>query len=253
MPLVHTAHTLAAVKNLHLADGDSPEPESRRICEQQISDNADVMVVNTDEEKNNLTEHYDADASRIEVIPPGVDVHLYSPGSDRATERSRRELGIPLHAKVILFVGRLQRLKGPQVLLRAVAELVERRPRHNLKVIICGGPSGTGLERPDEFLDLAEELDLGDVVRFLLLEPPLPWAARPGFWMLAAGAVEMLPPLARDLLGLRLPSPARPLERPLLRYAAAPLGRFGTAAVGWALSDPRDPRNSAESSQVTAR
>lgn len=172
VPLVHTAHTLAAVKNLHLADGDSPEPESRRICEQQISDNADVMVVNTDEEKNNLTEHYDADASRIEVIPPGVDVHLYSPGSDRATERSRRELGIPLHAKVILFVGRLQRLKGPQVLLRAVAELVERRPRHNLKVIICGGPSGTGLERPDEFLDLAEELDLGDVVRFLRPRPP---------------------------------------------------------------------------------
>src|SRR5699024_10025324 len=74
--------------------------------------------------------------------------------------------------KVILFVGRLQRLKGPQVLLRAVAELVERRPRHNLKVIICGGPSGTGLERPDEFLDLAEEMDLGDVVRFLRPRPP---------------------------------------------------------------------------------
>ena len=172
VPLVHTAHTLAAVKNLHLAEGDSPEPESRRICEQQISDNADVMVVNTDEEKGNLTEHYDADASRIEVIPPGVDVHMYGPGSDRATERSRRELGIPLHAKVVLFVGRLQRLKGPQILLRAVAELVRRRPRHNLKVIICGGPSGTGLERPDEFLELAEELQLGDVVRFLLPRPP---------------------------------------------------------------------------------
>ncbi|MFO6504986.1 D-inositol-3-phosphate glycosyltransferase [Corynebacterium freneyi] len=172
VPLVHTAHTLAAVKNLHLAEGDSPEPESRRICEQQIADNADVMVVNTDEERDNLTEHYDADAARIEVIPPGVDVHLYSPGSDRATERSRRELGIPLHAKVVLFVGRLQRLKGPQVLLRAVAEMVARHPRHNLKVIICGGPSGTGLERPDEFLDLAEELGLGDVVRFLLPRPP---------------------------------------------------------------------------------
>ncbi|WP_295625219.1 D-inositol-3-phosphate glycosyltransferase [uncultured Corynebacterium sp.] len=172
VPLVHTAHTLAAVKNLHLAEGDSPEPEARRICEQQIADNADVMVVNTDEEARNLTEHYDADPSRIEVIPPGVDVHLYGPGSDRATERSRRELGIPLHAKVIVFVGRLQRLKGPQVLLRAVAELVRRRPRHNLKVVICGGPSGTGMDRPDEFVDLADELGLRGVVRFMLPRPP---------------------------------------------------------------------------------
>lgn len=172
VPLVHTAHTLAAVKNLHLAEGDSPEPESRRICEQQISDNADVMVVNTDEEKSNLTGHYDADPDRIEVIPPGVDVDLYSPGSDRATERSRRELGIPLHARVVLFVGRLQRLKGPQVLLRAVAEMMRRDRNRNLKVIICGGPSGTGLDRPDEFLDLAADLGLEGVVRFLLPRPP---------------------------------------------------------------------------------
>lgn len=172
VPFVHTAHTLAAVKNLHLAEGDSPEPESRRICEQQIADNADVMVVNTDEERCNLTEHYDADVTRIAVIPPGVDVHMYSPGSDRATERSRRELGIPLHAKVVLFVGRLQRLKGPQVLLRAIAELASRDVPFGLKVIICGGPSGTGLERPDEFLDLADELGISGIVRFLPPRPP---------------------------------------------------------------------------------
>ena len=171
-PLVHTAHTLAAVKNLHLAEGDAPEPESRRICEQQISDNADVMVVNTEEERANLTDHYDADASRIEVIPPGVDVSMYSPGSDRATERSRRELGIPLHAKVVLFVGRLQRLKGPQVLLRAVAEMVRRKHRPNLQVIVCGGPSGSGMERPDEFLELADDLGIGNIVRFLPPRPP---------------------------------------------------------------------------------
>ena len=90
-----------------------------------------------------------------------------------------------------------------------------------------------------------------DVARFLLAEPPLPWAARPGFWMLAAGAVEMLPGYARELLGLRLP--VRAVEAPLLRYAAAPLGALGTAAVGWALSDPRDPRNLRGSSQVPHR
>lgn len=172
VPLVHTAHTLAAVKNLHLAEGDAPEPESRRICEQQISDNADVMVVNTDEEAANLTDHYDADDAVIEVIPPGVDLGMYSPGGDRATERSRRELGIPLHAKVVLFVGRLQRLKGPQVLLRAVAEMVRRGARPNLQVIVCGGPSGSGMERPDEFLELAEDLGIGAIARFLPPRPP---------------------------------------------------------------------------------
>ena len=91
-----------------------------------------------------------------------------------------------------------------------------------------------------------------DVARFLLAEPPLPWAARPGFWMLAAGAVQMLPGYARDLLGLRLPEPLRGLERPALA-ALDPLGRLGTAAVGWALSSPDDPRNSPQSSAVVDR
>ncbi len=172
VPLVHTAHTLAAVKNLHLAEGDSPEPESRRICEQQIADNADRMVVNTEEEAANLVEFYDADRSRIDVIPPGVDVGLYQPGSDRATERARRDLGIPLKAQIVAFVGRLQRFKGPQVLLRAAAEIVARDPERDLRVLVCGGPSGSGLERPDEFLDLAGDLGLAGHVRFLRPRPP---------------------------------------------------------------------------------
>ena len=89
-----------------------------------------------------------------------------------------------------------------------------------------------------------------DVARFLISEPPLPWAARPGFWLLVAGALEMLPPHARDLLDLHLPRPLRPLEEPLLRYAAGPLGALGTAAVGWALGDPGDLRNAEGSSAV---
>lgn len=88
-----------------------------------------------------------------------------------------------------------------------------------------------------------------DVVRFLLHEPPLPWAARPGFWLLAAGAVEMLPGHARQMLGLRLPGP---LDGPALRLVAGPLGRVGTAAVGWALADPGEIRNQPGSSAVTA-
>ena len=151
VPQVHTAHTLALVKNSALTTGDRPEPESRRICEQQIVDNADRLVVNTEAGKDNLVFHYDADPEHIDVVLPGADVTQFSPGSDRATERSRRELGVPLHATVIAFVGRMQRLKGPQVLLRAVANMMKKRPDQELRVLMCGGPSGNGLARPTEF------------------------------------------------------------------------------------------------------
>ncbi|WJY76838.1 D-inositol 3-phosphate glycosyltransferase [Corynebacterium bovis DSM 20582 = CIP 54.80] len=172
IPLVHTGHTWAAMKNLSLADGDTPEPESRRICEQQIVDNADMLVVNTDDEVRSLVAGYDADASRIRVVPPGADVERFTPGTDRATERCRRELGIPMRAKVIGFIGRLQRLKGPHVLLRAAAEVIRRHPEENIRVIVCGGPSGSGLARPDELHDLARSLGIAGAVRFLPPRPP---------------------------------------------------------------------------------
>jgi uncharacterized protein (DUF2236 family) len=92
-----------------------------------------------------------------------------------------------------------------------------------------------------------------DVVRFLLREPPVPWAARPAFWMFAAGAVELLPDYAREMLGLRLPGPLRPVEGLALRRVAGPLGSAATAAVGWALSDPGELRNSPQSSAVVDR
>lgn len=172
VPLVHTAHTWAAVKNLGLAEGDTPEPESRRICEQQIVDNADRIIVNTQEEADALVTAYDAENTDLAVVPPGVDVDRFTPGSDRATERSRRELGIPLRAKVIAFIGRLQMLKGPHILLRAAADLIRRHPEQNIRVVICGGPSGTGMERPDELHDLAAELGVSGYVRFLSPRPP---------------------------------------------------------------------------------
>ncbi|ALC04904.1 D-inositol 3-phosphate glycosyltransferase [Corynebacterium deserti GIMN1.010] len=171
IPLVHTAHTLAAVKNSYRDDSDTPESEARRICEQQLVDNADVLAVNTQEELQDLVHHYDADPSRITVVSPGADVELYSPGNDRATERSRRELGIPLHTKVVAFVGRLQPFKGPQVLIRAVAELFERDPERNLRVLICGGPSGPNAS-PDTYRNLAVELGVEKRFRFLDPRPP---------------------------------------------------------------------------------
>lgn len=171
VPLVHTAHTLAAVKNAHRSDEDSPESEARRICEQQLVDNANVLVVNTDDETRELVGHYDADPSRIRVVRPGADIELFTPGTDRNTERSRRELGIPLHTKVVAFVGRLQKFKGPDVLIKATAELVKRDPYRSLRVVICGGPSGAH-STPETYQELARELGVGRYVRFLYPRPP---------------------------------------------------------------------------------
>lgn len=171
VPLVHTAHTLAAVKNAHRSDDDSPESEARRICEQQLVDNADVLVVNTPEEANDLVDHYDADPDRIVVVSPGTDVEMFTPGTDRNTERSRRLLGIPLDAELVAFVGRLQQFKGPQVLIRATAEMVQRNPGRKLRVIICGGASGAAATER-QYMELARELGVARRIRFLDPRPP---------------------------------------------------------------------------------
>lgn len=171
VPLVHTAHTLAAVKNAHRSANDTAESEARRICEQQIVDNADLLVVNTHEELRDLVRHYDAEDDRITVVAPGVNVGLFNPGNDRATERSRRYLGIPLHTKVVAFVGRLQVFKGPDVLIQAVAEMVRRDPDRDFLVLICGGASGAAAGA-NTYVDLVNSLGLGRHIRFLPPRPP---------------------------------------------------------------------------------
>jgi D-inositol-3-phosphate glycosyltransferase len=169
VPLVHTMHTMARVKNAQLAEGDSPEPPGREIGEAQVVQAANVLVASTDGEAGQLIDLYDADPARVRVVPPGVDLETFSPGDRQA---ARRVVGLPQDAVVLLFVGRIQPLKAPDVLVRAVAELVRRDPglRDRLVVPILGGPSGTGLERPEALQELAAELGLAGAVRF---QPPV--------------------------------------------------------------------------------
>ncbi|CRK60232.1 Glycosyltransferase MshA involved in mycothiol biosynthesis [Alloactinosynnema sp. L-07] len=166
VPLVHTAHTLAKVKNAALADGDTPEPRQRVIGEQQIVDFADRLVANTDVEAQQLVSLYDADPERVDIIAPGVDLDRFRPGDRLA---ARAWLGLRPDAVVFAFVGRIQPLKAPDVLLRAAAELLAQGgiARDRLIVLVAGGPSGTGLEQPAALQDLAVALGITDVVRFL--------------------------------------------------------------------------------------
>ena len=186
VPLVHTMHTMAKVKNAALAEGDSPEPVARVIGEEQVVEAADMLIANTDLEAKQLIELYDADPGRVEVVHPGVDLDVFRP---LAAAEARAGLGLPVDADVLLFAGRIQPLKAPDVLLHAVAELIARTPsrRSSLVVPIVGGPSGSGLEKPQALADLTADLGIADVVRFV---PPVTQTelAR---WYAAATAVAV--------------------------------------------------------------
>jgi len=158
VPLVHTAHTLAAVKNAALAAGDAPEPPLRAVGEQQVVDEADRLIVNTEVEAQQLVSLHNADRSRIDVVHPGVDLDVFTPGSRDA---ARAVFGLPTDQKIVAFVGRIQPLKAPDILLRAAAKLP------GVRVLIAGGPSGSGLAQPDTLVRLADELGISDRVTFL--------------------------------------------------------------------------------------
>jgi D-inositol-3-phosphate glycosyltransferase len=162
-------HTMARVKNLQLASGDSPEPAVREIGEEQVVSIADILVANTRQEAAELIDLYDANPEKISVINPGVDLTTFIPGSKTG---ARTLLGINQDAQLIVFVGRIQPLKGPDVLLRGAAELLRTHPefRETLTVAICGGPSGAGLDDPDSLVKLAKDLGITDNVRFV---PPV--------------------------------------------------------------------------------
>lgn len=158
VPLVHTAHTLAAVKNLSLAQGDTPEPALRTVGEQQVVDAADRLIVNTEDEAQQLVSLHHADPERIDVVYPGVDLATFTPG-DKV--EARAALGLSPAEPVIAFIGRIQPLKAPDVLLRAAAKLP------GVRVVVAGGPSGSGLAAPDGLVSLAGELGIADRVTFL--------------------------------------------------------------------------------------
>ena len=169
-PLVHAMHTMAKVKNANLADGDTPEPAARVIGETQIVAAADRLIANTAEESDELVRHYNADPTKVAVVHPGVNLTRFSPADGRAAARAR--LGLPQDALIPLFAGRIQPLKAPDILLRAVAVLLDEHPhlRSRIVVPIVGGPSGSGLAKPEGLQKLAARLGIADVVRF---RPPV--------------------------------------------------------------------------------
>jgi D-inositol-3-phosphate glycosyltransferase len=165
LPLVHTMHTMARVKNSSLTADQQTEPDVRERGEAAVVKAARMLTANTTDEAAELEHHYAAHPDRITIVPPGVDLHTFHPCDQ---PKSRAQLGVPQDARVILFVGRIQPLKAPDVLIKAVAELARRSPdrRAELKLIIIGSPSGPDSGWSRTLAPLTEELGVTDLVDF---------------------------------------------------------------------------------------
>ncbi len=165
LPLVHTMHTMARVKNAARPDPDATEPDVRERGEAMIVADAAVLTANTSDEAAELQQHYHARPDQLVVVPPGVDLHTFHPCDQ---PKSRAQLGVAQDAEVILFVGRIQPLKAPDVLIRATARLVARDAarRDRLRLIIIGSPSGPEAAWSATLPALAAELGVHDVVEF---------------------------------------------------------------------------------------
>ena len=185
IPLVHTMHTMARVKNLNLAEGESPEPMIRVQGETQVVAAAQALIANTDAEAASLVSLYDACPDIVHVVTPGVDLYTFTPGGGKAA--ARKFAGIDADALVVSFVGRIQPHKGPEVLIRATSELVKHSPRLRPKLVVnvIGGASGANTEEVERLKELTTWLGIDDVVNFM---PPTPRADLPQ-WYRAADLV----------------------------------------------------------------
>jgi D-inositol-3-phosphate glycosyltransferase len=169
IPLVQTFHTLAALKNATLAPGDRPEGTLRLVAEAEVARDADQVLVLTCGEARLFHSSFGLSGARLTVVPAGVDLDVFRP----AAEDPGGTADAPRDGVELLFAGRLQPLKGPDVAVRTLAEV--RRHRSDVTLRIIGGESGgTGVATSVAALtELATELGVAEHVSF---EPALPQA-----------------------------------------------------------------------------
>jgi D-inositol-3-phosphate glycosyltransferase len=198
VPLVQTFHTLGTLKNATLAPGDRPEPPLRLVAEERVARAADRVCVLTCGEARLLHRTYGLSGAKLDVVPAGVDLERFSPGPapawhaataplaevDPASSRSaigrsatvgpassRSAIGRSAEshppggdrrAPQLLFVGRLQPLKGPDVAVRTLAEVRRVLPDAQLRIVGGTSGNGAGISDPDQLLALAQQLGVAD-------------------------------------------------------------------------------------------
>ncbi len=233
IPLIQSMHTLGKVKNAALAAGDALEPAVRLRGEAEVIGAADRLVANTGDEAGQLVSGYGADPARVAVVNPGVSLSVFRPGSQRL---ARRRLGLPADGVVLVFAGRVQPLKAPDVVLHAAAALVAEDPAlaSRLTIAFVGGPSGAGRADPDSLTELAARLGLAGLVR---LEPPCPQAEL-AEWYRAASIVMV--PSYSESFGL-VAVEAQACGTPVVAAAVGGLRTAVRDGISGVLVDSRDP------------
>jgi len=235
MQLVHTMHTMARVKNLNLAEGETPEPMIRVQGETQIVAAAQALIANTDAEAASLVSLYEACPDTVHVVPPGVDLYNFTPGNGRLA--ARKVLGIDPEAHVITFVGRIQPHKGPELLIRATAEMLSHSPhlRPKLRVYIVGGASGANGSEVERLKELVTWLGISDVISF---SPPVARTKLPD-WYRAADLVCV--PSYSESFGL-VALEAQACGTPVVATAVGGLRTAVADGISGVLVDGHDPR-----------
>lgn len=161
LPLANSFHTLGRVKDATRRADEPAESLIRLAAEAEVIAASDCLVASTEREAEELMDHYGADPSRLCLNPPGINHELFVPGSQEAARRRLAVTGGP----VLLFVGRIQPLKGPDIAIEAFAKVRSEFP--DARLFVVGGPSGpNGSDELVRIHDLAEALGVGDAVRF---------------------------------------------------------------------------------------
>lgn len=235
IPIVHTMHTMARVKNLNLAESESPEPMMRIQGETQVVEAVDALIANTDAEAASLVSLYGACPDNVHVVSPGVDLYKFTPGAGK--KAARQKLEIPESANVITFVGRIQPHKGPELLIRAVSEMLTHSPsiRSGLLVNIVGGSSGASSSEVERLLELVNWLAISDVIKF---SKPVPRQELPD-WYRSADLVCV--PSYSESFGL-VALEAQACGTPVVASAVGGLRTAVADGISGVLVDGHDPR-----------
>jgi len=169
LPLVCSFHTLQRVKS-EAGDDDPTLAARREVGEQSAIGCSDAILACSATEAEQLGRLYSADPLRIEIVPPGVDHAFFSPGDRR---QARRALDLPEDLPVILFVGRIQPLKGLLTAVSALAQLARRPGRAgSAHLVVVGGASGPkGDWELERSKDVVSRYRLGDRAHFVAPQP----------------------------------------------------------------------------------
>jgi D-inositol-3-phosphate glycosyltransferase len=203
--------------------------------ESQVVEAADALIANTDAEAASLVSLYSACPDSVFVVSPGVNLANFTPGKGR--EVARKNIGLAAQGRVIAFVGRIQPHKGPEILIRAISEMVTHSPqlRPDLTVLVVGGASGSNSAEVNRLRELVSWLGIDSIVKF---QPPAHRDALPDYYR-AADLVCV--PSYSESFGL-VALEAQACGTPVVASAVGGLRTAIADGISGVLVDGHDPR-----------